>query len=155
MLGHYRGGAGEAPPYRVWIALYDDWEPVRDVLSRGPAIPIDIAVVGGGPADRAATLASLKAQWVTPAHICVTAAPGDWQAGDSDWVLMMQAGEMLAPHGLACFAEAARRDPLAGGFYADLDRFEAGGRDAPLAPGRSHIAGCSAVRAAVRADPHA
>ena len=133
MLGQHPARTGEAPPYGVWTTLYDEWLPLRDVLVRlSDGISIDVAVIGGDAAARVETLASLHRQWVAPARIDVVEQPADWRAGDSAWVLVMQAGEVLAPHGLACFAAALRRDPGALGFYADLDCITAHGRADPL-----------------------
>ena len=132
MLGQRPARTGEAPPYSLWLALYDDWRPMRDALARAAGdASIDVVVVGRGEAEIATTLTSLRDQWVTPARVDVIAGPADWQAGAGAWVLVMEAGEALVPHGLACFAEAARRTPDASGFYANLDT-NADGRAHPL-----------------------
>ena len=132
MLGQRPARIGEAPPYSVWIALYDDWRPLRDLARSTPETPVDVAVVGQDESARAATLASLQGQRVAPARIVVLAHPAHWRPGASAWVLVMQAGEVLAPHALACFAEAIRREPDGSGFYADLDSITADGRAEPL-----------------------
>ncbi len=133
MLGQRPARRGEAPPYDIWVARYDDWRPLRNGLTLAVAeLPVDVAVIGQDDAGLRATLESLRAQWVPPASIDVFARPGDWRARSSAWVLVMQAGEVLAPHGLACLADAARRDPDASGFYADLDCITANGRANPL-----------------------
>ena len=133
MLGQRPARTGEAPPYAVWISLYDDWRPMRDALTRlAEKVLIDVAVVGGNTAGQAETIDSLHSQWVAPERIDCVEHPADWRAGGSAWVLLMRAGEVLAPHALACFAAAARRNPEAGGFCADLDSITPNGRARPL-----------------------
>ncbi len=133
ILGQAPARGGQMPGYDVWIRLYDRWgAPERAAL--GPetgAADIAVVVVGGDAPAIRATLDTLEAQWRAPASVEVVACPTAWSGGDG-WVAVLQAGERLAPHALACFARAAGRWPKASGFYADVDRLDSGVRAAPL-----------------------
>ncbi len=132
MLGQAPARAGEPPPYDVWVALYDAWPAgLRTALlsQAGQVAPVEVVVTGAGPE---ASLASVQRQWLRPVAVTRVAAPAEWQPAGAEWVLILQAGELLAPQALACFAHAIRMQPGALGFYADVDRLAAGYRSAPL-----------------------
>ena len=122
------------PPYRLWTQLYDAWGPAERsalALHRLRNISIAVAVVGDGQSDITA-LADLDAQWLQPARVVRVSRPANYAAGDEAWLLVLQAGERLPPHALACFAGAALLRPEALGFYADADVIVGGNRAAPL-----------------------
>ncbi len=50
------------------------------------------------------------------------------QQCDSDWVLLLEAGDRLAPHALASFADAIERHPAWQLVYADEDQVDESGR---------------------------
>ena len=133
VLGQAPARAGEAPPYAVWKTLYDVWGPAECHALRegvGAALHIEAVVVGCPGVLMQASLASLARQWLPPGLVREVARPALWQQGAAEWVLVMQAGESLAPHGLACFAHAAGQAPAAAGFFADAE--EMGGAGNPL-----------------------
>jgi GT2 family glycosyltransferase len=122
IIGQGPARAGEAPPYATWIALY---EPPP---APAPDWDVTVVVAGGPAAARDASLASAAA-----ARSHVVAAPEDWAAIGSAWVVLLQAGEILAPGALAAFAQAAADYPWADMLTADCDRLTAQGeRTDPL-----------------------
>jgi GT2 family glycosyltransferase len=122
VLGQGPARAGEAPPYSTWIALYEG------PPAPAPAWDVTVVVAGGPAAARDASLAS-----AAPARRHAVAAPGDWLAIASPWVVLLQAGEILAPGALAAFAQAAADCPWAELLTADCDRLTAQGeRTDPL-----------------------
>ena len=135
MLGQAPARGGEMPPYAVWTSLYDRWGQAEcDALSlhRLRRVRIAAVVVGGNLSDRAATLATLDAQWLQPVRTECIARPAAFVAGIEAWVLVLQAGERVPPHALACFAQAALHRPNAYGFYADADVRSGTTRSVPL-----------------------
>ena len=135
VLGQAPARDGEAPPYSLWIRLYDCWgQAERDAVMRrsdGNA-PVSVIIVGADRAKMAATLACLDAQWLLPSRVDLVTNAADFVAADSPWVLVLQAGEVLRPHALACFMHAANHCPQAGGFYADIDIGNGDVRTTPL-----------------------
>jgi GT2 family glycosyltransferase len=122
VLGQGPARAGEAPPYATWIALYEP--PPAPAPDRKMAV-----VVLGGPT--AARDASLDSAAGVRRH--VVAVPEDWGAIDAEWVVLLQAGEILARGALAEFAAAAAECPWADMLTADCDRLTAQGeRTDPL-----------------------
>jgi GT2 family glycosyltransferase len=88
-----------------------------------------MVVVAGGPdVARDASLAS-----AAPARTAVVTAPQDWRSIQAAWVVLLQAGEILAPGALAAFAQATADYPWADMLTADCDRLTAQGeRTDPL-----------------------
>ncbi len=123
-IGQAPARAGEAPPYSVWLSLYEPRE--EGVVL--PASGIQIAVVPGAPAAaRAATLAGL------PGAIVTIASAADWKRLDAEHVLVLGEGEVLAPQALARFSEALASAPQAGFICADTDEIDnTGARRNPL-----------------------
>ena len=130
VLGQAPARAGQAPPYAVWIALCEPALPPPPVA---PALPLQTAIVGAHAAGQSATLASLRAQTLPhPEHIFVT-SPKDWAKLTAPLVIILQAGEVLAPQALAWFAHAAATCPHATLITADCDALNArGDRSDPL-----------------------
>ena len=134
MLGHAPAQGGDVPPYTVWVKLYDRWGPAeRDALAlhRPGQTSIAVVVVGSDHSG-AATLADLDKQWLQPVRVIRLTRPTDYRAGAEAWLLVLQAGERVPPHALACFAHAALLQPNALGFYADADVISHGARASPL-----------------------
>ncbi len=132
-LGQAPARAGEAPPYAVWLRLYDGWgERERAALALdGAGLPVvEVAVVGDAAA--AATLRSVEGQWLRPAAVSVVADFAAVRRRPGAWLVRVAAGDVLAPHALACFAHAIRRAPETRLFHADVDRLAEGVRSAPL-----------------------
>ncbi len=123
-IGQSPARAGEAPPYLVWLALY---EPAPDSLVR-PDSGIQVAVVSGGSAAaRAATLAAL------PDSVVTIRSPADWDRLNAGHILLLGEGEVLAPQALARFSQALASAPHAAFICADTDEIDAnGGRRNPL-----------------------
>lgn len=103
-LGQAPSRSGEAPPYAVWIALCESAQPPPPI-----AAPLDvhIAVFGNSTIDTAK---------------CRILTREDWALITTRWVVVLQAGEVLAPQALAWFAWAAAAHPTAVGITADFDR---------------------------------
>ncbi len=117
-IGQAAARAGEAPPYDVWLSLY---EPGADAVATQDS-GIQIAVVSGGSAAaHAATLAALPDGSVT------IGSAADWNRLDADHVLLLGSGEILAPHALACFSQAVADAPHATFICADTDEIDATG----------------------------
>ena len=129
LLGQAPARAGVVPPYARWLAWYEETPPPA------PGFDAQLVVVGDGtPAALAATLGSIEAQrggagW----PVLRVETPADWHAVAAPWVIILQVGDILAPHALAWFAHARAAMPQALGFLADCDRMDAdGGRCDPL-----------------------
>jgi GT2 family glycosyltransferase len=130
VLGQAPARAGEAPPYAYWI------EHCEAALAPPPAAPdpaFQLVVAGADAAARALTLSALQpAPYPAPA-IIVVAAPQDWAAVRDGWVVVVAAGEILAPHAWRWFAHAVSAYPDASLITADCDELNAlGERFAPL-----------------------
>jgi GT2 family glycosyltransferase len=122
VLGQGPARAGEAPPYATWITLY---EPPP---APAPAWDLAVVVLDGPALARDASLESAAG-----ARRRVVAAQQDWDAIDAEWVVLLQAGEILAHGALAAFAQAAADCPWADMLTADCDRLSARGeRTDPL-----------------------
>jgi hypothetical protein len=130
VLGQAPARGGEAPPYAVWIDLFDAWgEAERAALAAGGAAGsrFEVALVCGGLPDAMdRTRRSLPAHW--PVH--VIAGQADWAGLGGDWILVLAAGEILAAQAAACFGLAVRRRPEMRGVCADLDTLDVQGRRA-------------------------
>jgi len=127
VLGQAPARGGEAPPYRVWIDLFDAWgerELAALAASGAPGASFEVAVVAVGEPDAlAATRRSLPAHW----PVRVIDGQADWRGLGADWILVVEAGEILAAQAGACFSLAVRRQPDARGFCADLDTIDPAG----------------------------
>jgi GT2 family glycosyltransferase len=117
MLGQAPARRGEAPPYDVWLALYEERGPQGT-----PPRTLQVAVVRGEAGAMQATLASV------PDGTPVIDDAAGWGRLSSDYVLLLGAGEVLAPHALTKFAEAIRQAPNATFLCADTDEIDAAGR---------------------------
>ena len=135
VLGQAPARAGQAPEYEMWRALYDDWgEAERSALriELAAAPEVDAVVVGPEGSGRVASLDSLARQWRRAASVACAAAGEARPAGAAPWTLVLRAGDVLAPHALACFALQAGRSGDAVLIYADTDLLGPAGRTAPL-----------------------
>jgi GT2 family glycosyltransferase len=118
ILGQAPARGGEAPPYEVWLALYEERPGPEGEAPAG----LQVAVVRG---DAAATQATLDS---APAGTLVIGEAADWNRLGAEFVVLLGAGEILAPHALARFAAAIAEAPRADVFCADADEIDAGGR---------------------------
>jgi GT2 family glycosyltransferase len=121
VLGQAPARCGEAPPYDVWLALYEARAPDRAEIAAA-ADTLQVAVVRG---EAGATLASLES---APAGSIVIGEAADWNRLEADFVLVLGAGEMLAPHAVARFSAAIAQAPDAAFWCADADEIDAAGR---------------------------
>ena len=129
LLGGQAARRGEAPPYRVWIDLFDNWgeQGRHRLLGLALAAEIEVVVVAdGGEAALAETLAAIAAQWRPPCAVRVIREAADWRVPGTAWAVMLGAGEILAPQALACLTLAVQDDPSASALCADIDRGDAG-----------------------------
>jgi GT2 family glycosyltransferase len=117
MLGQAPARRGEAPPYDVWLSLYEDR--AHEGSAQGG---LQVAVVRG---EAAATQASLAS---APAGAIVIGEAAGWDRLGPGFVLLLGAGEVLAPQAVARFAAAIVQAPGAEGFCADADEIDAAGR---------------------------
>ncbi|HTZ69299.1 MAG TPA: glycosyltransferase [Acetobacteraceae bacterium] len=119
MVGQAPAREGEAPPYEAWIAWCESAMPPPP-----PAEPpnMQVVIVGGTEAARAATLASLAPQILeAPWPPLMIDEPAAWRRVAAEWILVVGAGEMLAPAALAWFAAAIVAVPAATCITADCD----------------------------------
>jgi GT2 family glycosyltransferase len=134
VLGQAPARSGEAPPYAVWLALFDDWRgaPAEALAGACAALPaLDVAVAILGEADTgalAATRASLPPPW--RAHVITNAGAAAMPA--RDWLMVLEPGEVLAPHAPAVLRVAVANAPWCRAITADFDHLDASGeRSAP------------------------
>jgi hypothetical protein len=123
------------PAYGAWFARWQKSRPENDADILSALVdkaPPFLFVVGPGTLGKA-TLASLQNQ--VAIHWQAVEAPDAARilAGfKGGFVMILEEGEILERHALACFAIAAQRKPEARIFYADEDmRNESGGLCAP------------------------
>jgi GT2 family glycosyltransferase len=138
MLGQAAARRGQAPPYHVWIDLYDTWgdqerQALLSCTATGgsaedtPPDMIEIRVMDdGSEAALTGTMASIAAQWRAPEVLSVIRTHDMWRVPTAEWVVMLACGETLAPHALACLAHAMSRNPFPLAIYADVDYYDAG-----------------------------
>jgi len=133
VLGQSALRRGQAPPYELWIDLYDSWGAadrlaLAAMTASKPSIEVAV-VAGASEAALAASRRSVDEQWAVPrGGLKVIRTQADWGKLAGAWILVLEAGEILAPHALACFAQAIERHPDKRGFLADLDKLESNGR---------------------------
>ncbi|MCA3322965.1 MAG: glycosyltransferase family 2 protein [Roseomonas sp.] len=118
------------PAYAAWFARWQTSRPEDDAeifQALGDDPPAFLIVVGAGALGET-TRASLQHQ-VAIAWRAVEApgAAAALKVFDSGFVLVLDQGETLERHALACFALAARRMPAARVLYADEDMRDASG----------------------------
>jgi GT2 family glycosyltransferase len=118
VLGQAPARAGEAPPYTVWIETFEAALPPPPAADAEP----QVVICGTDAAALNATLASLAGQTMPAALPLRIQAEADWRAVSAPWVVVLQAGEILAPNALAWFAHAADANPHAALITADCDR---------------------------------
>ncbi len=144
-LGQAPARGGDAPPYAVWIALCESVLPPPPI-----AVPLDIqiAVLGDSAPAFADTAAALRGSTATAPCRILTEA--DWAQITAPWVMLMQGGEVLAPHALAWFAWAASAHPNAVCITADFDRLGIDGsrHDPVFLPGADPLVVRSSLPAA-------
>ncbi len=130
-LGQAPARAGEAPPYAVWVRLFDRWGVAeREALERAAAaVAIEVVIVGGAAAG---SWQSVEEQWVRPVRVSRVAGLAGFQRLAGTWLVVLTAGDVLAAHAVGCFAQAICRAPDAPGFYADADCLVEAVRAAPL-----------------------
>jgi GT2 family glycosyltransferase len=117
MLGQAPARRGEAPPYDVWLSLYEE-----SVQQGSAPANLQVAVIGADASAQAASLVS------APAGTLVIAEAADWDRLSAEYVLLLGAGEVLAPHAVARFAHAIAQAPHATFLCADADEIDAAGR---------------------------
>ncbi len=128
MIGQAPARAGEAPPYSTWIALFE-----HHPDATAPDWDGEVAIAGGPPALIAASRASASSQAPRPVPARVVAGQAGWAGGEAEWIVILAAGEILAPGACAAFARAALAYPWAEVLSADCDRLDAhGARCDPL-----------------------
>ena len=178
VLGQAPARAGEAPPYSLWVALC---EPALPGPGAPPPLDIQPVILVGAPALLAATQASLAAQTLPAPHPAqVIGQAEDWRCIAARWIVLLDAGETLAPQAIAWFSRAAADRSDVTCITADLDTLDAqGARCEPVflpgadpllaatglptagpcalrwqrAPDLGAAAGASALRAAMGAVP--
>jgi GT2 family glycosyltransferase len=119
--------------YSAWISCFDNWhDSYREMLlssswrSKWPRISIVVFYPQSGTAALAATLASLRRQWEF-ADVLVHAAREDDLAApslreaSSDYVALLQAGELVPAHALAVLADQVARHGWPDVLCADED----------------------------------
>ncbi len=125
VLGQAPARAGEAPAYAAWIRVCEASLPPPPAA---PPLDIQAAILGDDAAALAATQASLAAQTMPATRAALhIRAPTDWGLLSAAWVVVLRAGEGLAPHALAWFAAAAAAAPAAACITADCDRLRPDG----------------------------
>jgi hypothetical protein len=132
VVGQGAARRGQAPPYGVWVRLHEPRPCAAQAAAWAPDPAMIVAIVGADELARAQTEASLAAPGAGPVRVKLTRTLRDCLQAGSAWVVVIAAGETLAPHALACFALAQRRHPGARGFYADLDCIDGQVRTQPL-----------------------
>ena len=117
--------------------MFDSWSDAetRELLATATSTPsISVLVFdSGSPVALAATMESITAQVRSPEAVLVarTGTALDTIAGD--YVAVLQAGEVLAPHALLVMADEATRTGLPDILTADEDEIAPGGeRERPL-----------------------
>ena len=131
LLGQSAARRGEAPPYVTWVDLFDSWgeREHQGLLALPLSAEIEVAVVANSDAPSLArSLAAIAAQWRRACSVRVIRAPADWRALRGLWVVVIDAGECLAPHALACLSLAVRDDVSTNAVCADLDEYDTGGQ---------------------------
>jgi GT2 family glycosyltransferase len=110
---------------------------VRDAPSRGAPVAVCIVPAGGG--DAGATRASLEDQTVAPAAVVDGPAAEALGGTRAEWLLVVGAGDRLAPPAVERFGQAAALAPDAALLTCDEDRLDRAGarRDPTLRPGPS------------------
>jgi GT2 family glycosyltransferase len=127
VLGQAPARAGEAPPYAVWLDIY---EAALPPVPPSSAVPFRVAVAGPDGPLLDATLGSLAAQTPHAADCVLIRCKADWAALAGQWIVLLQAGEVLAPSALAWFAHTAAINPGAAFVTADCDRLRGNGERA-------------------------
>jgi hypothetical protein len=126
VLGQAPSRQGEPPPYDVWIATC---ETRLASPPNAPLLDIQAVIVGGSDSAIAKSLGALQAQTVPSPHPALRiACPEDWSRVTAHWIVVLAAGEVLAPAALAWFAAAAAAWPAADCIIADFDRLTETGR---------------------------
>nr|WP_255608176.1 glycosyltransferase family 2 protein [Methylosinus sp. Sm6] len=130
----------------------------RGDWSAGPLFAIIVFARGGAPDALARTLDSVAAQLYPRARLVVVNEDAEARAlvaarsdarfcaaraaalpQDADFICRLRAGDELAPHALACLAEAAARSPQARLFYVDEIIRTPEGRRPSFKPGWSPV----------------
>jgi O-antigen biosynthesis protein len=140
-----RLSARAAPPsYEDWVAAHDvmsaaDIEAAQRHIATWAEQPFfHVLLVGSDEAARSRTIGALAAQ-IFRGFTCVTVEDlhGDARvdelvrsAGPRDWVLVLRAGDTLAPHALYWLGATALACPEARLIYGDEDRLLADGQRA-------------------------
>lgn len=129
VIGQAPARAGEAPPYALWIHLYESALPSP---RPAPGFTPAIAVVGGSDAEYAASVASLR-EFPEDIALIRIVSPDDWRRIPPGWVIILSGGDRLAAGAAAWFADGAARQPTPALIVADCDTMDAaGGRLSPL-----------------------
>jgi GT2 family glycosyltransferase len=132
VLGQAPARAGQAPPYADWIAWFET-APDQAACHDASAWDVRIVIVAGAPQATEASLRAARAQIPAAPPIHLVTSQADWAAIPQGWVILLQAGEILAPAALVRFAQAARAAPWAECLTADCDSLDhAGTRHDPV-----------------------
>jgi len=128
VVGQGAARRGEAPPYAVWVRLHEPWTSGAWAAGRQADVDMGIAIIG----RRDLVLGETVAPAPGPVRVKIVGTLRECLHAGATWVVVVAAGEVLAPHALACFALAHRRHPDARGFYADLDCIDGQTRTQPM-----------------------
>ncbi len=123
VLGQAPARAGEAPPYAVWLTLYEAALPPPPMEAAAP----QVVIAGTDETALRATRASLAAQTLPAPPPVMICAEQDWANVTGPWAVLLQAGEVLAPTAIAWFAATAQANPHAACITADCDRLAVDG----------------------------
>ena len=130
VVGQSPARNAEAPPYELWVRLFDTWsaQDREDLMTRLQAMhlpPFGLAIAGASGATPDAlrrTRESLARQWITaPAPPVLIEQPSDWLKCRTQWTGIIQAGEILPDHALACMSFAIVSRPALRFVCADTD----------------------------------
>lgn len=129
VLGRAPAVSGEAPPYQSWLRWF-----AEPALAGEAAWDVQVAVIGADPAAAARSLPGTAAQrgCAAPPEAVLIRTPEDWTRITAPWVILLAAGDVLAPWAVRRFADAAAAAPWARFLTADCDRIGAESRCDPL-----------------------
>lgn len=127
-----KGAAGADAPFEDYAAFLALTEPDGAELEKqreyAPSDPVRfILTVAGGGRAASATVASIEAQ--TYRHFELT---GDPFCAEGDYVIVLDAGDVLTPDALYRFAKRIGQEPGAKLLYANEDRMGRDGRTDPM-----------------------
>jgi hypothetical protein len=125
VLGQMPARQGEAPPYDVWISRCEARLTPPPPAPSPDMQPVIVGNIESGIAESMRALAAQTVPWPHP-PLRITCKQ-DWSRVAAEWIVILAAGETLAPQALAWFAAAVAAWPEAGCIVADFDRLTNGG----------------------------